>query len=52
MKRFLDEPNNISIVGELLERQVNSFMASYAIAYNKTISVPEVYFNPLPKGRN
>jgi putative transposase len=38
MKRFLIDPNNVNIIEEVVERQVNSFMASYANAYNKTRS--------------
>lgn len=35
MKKFIDDHENEKLVGEILERQVNSFMASYANAYNK-----------------
>ncbi|MEP6726634.1 MAG: hypothetical protein ABJC98_12485 [Bacteroidota bacterium] len=36
MKRFLSEPANELFTGGLIERQINSFMVSYANIYNKT----------------
>jgi REP-associated tyrosine transposase len=38
MKKFLENPGCVDIVENVLERQVNSFMVSYANAYNKRFS--------------
>jgi putative transposase len=38
MKKFLEEPDRDEIVDEMLERQVNRFMVSYANAFNKAFS--------------
>jgi putative transposase len=36
MKKFLGDPVNELFTDELIERQINSFMVSYANSYNKT----------------
>jgi hypothetical protein len=38
MKKFLEKPVKDEMVGEMLERQVNRFMVSYANAFNKMFS--------------
>jgi DeoR/GlpR family transcriptional regulator of sugar metabolism len=47
MKKFLSEPANELFIGELIERQINSFMVSYAISTTKHINVTAAYFNLL-----